>query len=74
MLLKGFNDAIEAAQIAFAAGNEAAFVSAVTAAQSIVQAHPPLYVMLSRAVEAFPDMEAIMLISKACLYFAEVAG
>ncbi len=74
MLLKGFNDAIEAAQTAYAAGDEAAFMSAVTAAQSTVQAHPSLYLMLSHAAEAFPGIEAMTLISKACLSFAEVVG
>ncbi len=74
MPLKRFNDAIESAQAAYTAGDEGAFMCAVTDAQRTVQAHPPLCEMLSRAVEAFPDTEALILISIVCLEFAEAAG
>ncbi len=74
MPLKRFNDAIESAQTAYAAGDEEAFMCAVTDAQRTVQAHPSLCQMLSRAVEAFPDIEALMLISLVCLEFPKAAG
>jgi hypothetical protein len=73
MPLKLFNDAIESAQAAYTAGDEEAFMYAVTDAQRTVQAHPTLCQMLSRAVEAFPDIEAIEWISLVCLEFAETA-
>jgi hypothetical protein len=73
MPLKSFNDAIQSAQTAYAVGDEEAFKCAVTDAQRTVQAHSSLYQMLSRAVEAFPDIEALSLISLVCLEFAEAA-
>ncbi len=74
MPLKSFNDAIESAQTAYTAGDKVAFRYAVTDAQRTVQAHPSLCQMLSRAVAAFPDDEALMLISLVCLEFAKAAG
>ncbi len=73
MSLKSFNDAIESAQTAYTVGDEAAFMYAVTDAQRTVQAHPTLYQMLSRAVEAFPDIEALEWISLVCLEFPKAA-
>ncbi len=73
MPLNLFNDAIESARTAYAAGEEEAFRRAVTDAQRTVQAHPTLCQMLSRAVEAFPDIEALMLISRVCLEFPKAA-
>jgi len=74
MTLKSFNNAIESAQAAYTAGDEEAFRCAVTDAQRTVQAHPPLCHMLSRAVETFPDDEALMLISRVCLELPKAAG
>ena len=74
MPLKSFNDAIESAQTAYAAGDEAAFMCAVTDAQRTVEAHPSLCQMLSQAVEAFPDIEALELISRVCMELATAAG
>jgi hypothetical protein len=73
MSLKRFNDAIESAQAAYTTGDEEAFMGAVTDAQRTVQAHPTLCQMLSRAVEVFPNIEALMLISRVCLEFPKAA-
>ena len=73
MSLKSFNDAIEAAQAAYTAGDEEAFKCAVTDAQRTIQADSSLCQMLSRAVEAFPNIEALMLISRVCLEFPKAA-
>ncbi len=43
MPLKRFNDAIESARTAYAAGDEEAFIGAITDAQRTVQAHPTLF-------------------------------
>ena len=74
MQWKDFNDAMRDAMQAHKAQDLSAFSSAIEKAQATVEGHPLLSKKLAQALEAFPQVEALQLISEVCIKATELCA